>query len=186
MHEEDSTIEEWRPVPGWEGFYSVSNHGRVRSEERVVPHRHTGTTTVRERILRPSRLKSGHLSVGLWAGRARRHSRQLVHRLVMSVFDSPCPDGLECCHDDGDPTNNRLSNLRWDTRRNNCQDTIRHDRTTRGERASNAKLCAADVLKIRHHCDGGDLTHAALASRFGVSRRHVTRISQRKRWASNR
>ena len=31
-------IEEWRPIPGFEGYYSVSDLGCVRSERRVVKH----------------------------------------------------------------------------------------------------------------------------------------------------
>lgn len=34
-----------------------------------------------------------------------------VHRLVLETFVGPCPDGLECCHKDGNKSNNDLSNL---------------------------------------------------------------------------
>jgi hypothetical protein len=46
-------LEEWRPVRGFEGLYSVSNMGRVRSESRVIAHKHTGTRRIASRILRP-------------------------------------------------------------------------------------------------------------------------------------
>ncbi|WP_158261590.1 NUMOD4 domain-containing protein [Mycobacterium sp. ITM-2016-00318] len=44
-------VEEWRPVPGWWG-YSVSSHGRVRSDDRVVVRRNGRSLPVVERILR--------------------------------------------------------------------------------------------------------------------------------------
>ncbi|ABF57478.1 putative endodeoxyribonuclease [Corynebacterium phage P1201] len=31
-------MEEWKDINGYEGYYQVSNYGRVRSLDRVVPH----------------------------------------------------------------------------------------------------------------------------------------------------
>ena len=55
-------------------------------------------------------------------------SLQYIHRLVRLAFRGPAPKGHEGCHYDGDSLNNRLDNLRWDTRAGNVQDTIRHGR----------------------------------------------------------
>jgi hypothetical protein len=49
-----------------------------------------------------------------------------VHSLVALAFLGPCPEGLECCHWDGDPGNNRPGNLRWDTSSANLLDRQRH------------------------------------------------------------
>jgi len=51
-------------------------------------------------------------------------TRYKLHRLVLLTFVGPCPEGMEACHNDGLKTNNRLSNLRWDTHRNNIQDAL--------------------------------------------------------------
>lgn len=51
-----------------------------------------------------------------------------VHRLVLTAFVGPCPDGLECCHWDDNPAHNCLGNLRWDTRSANQVDRIRNGR----------------------------------------------------------
>ena len=61
--------------------------------------------------------KSGHIVVTLHDGPRRK--RTLLHRVVLETFVGPCPDGMEGGHYDGDPGNNRLENLRWDTRRVN-------------------------------------------------------------------
>jgi len=61
-------------------------------------------------------------------------AHKLVHRLVLEAFAGPCPDGMEACHGDGDPTNNRRLNLRWDTRSSNQLDTVRHGRHTNANR----------------------------------------------------
>ena len=47
---------------------------------------------------------------------------KLVHRLVLEAFEGKCPDGMEACHNNGNKIDNRLENLRWDTRSNNIKD----------------------------------------------------------------
>lgn len=99
-------IEYWRST-GVTG-YEVSNAGRVRGPRG---------------ILRPFAGDArGHLKVDL-CGR-----RVFVHRLVLDAFVGPCPDGMEGCHNNGNPADNRVENLRWDTRSANVID-IRERRT---------------------------------------------------------
>jgi hypothetical protein len=52
----------------------------------------------------------------------------LLHRLILLAFVGEPPPGYECCHNNDDPSDNRLENLRWDTRTQNIQDAIRHGR----------------------------------------------------------
>ena len=106
--------EEWKPVVGYEGYYEVSNLGRVRSVERLVVSK-----TGRRRVF-PSVVLSlyancyGRMLVGLW--RDNRINRLSVHRLVAMAF-LPNPDNLpEVNHKDENPQNNRLDNLEWCTR----------------------------------------------------------------------
>jgi hypothetical protein len=49
-----------------------------------------------------------------------------VHSLVMLAFVGPRPDGLEVCHNNGVASDNRLSNLRYDTRSENNVDSSKH------------------------------------------------------------
>lgn len=103
----------WKPVVGFEGFYEVSNLGRVKSLSRYEPYRrHPGKLTRlrRGRILTASKGSNGYYTVRL-CGKTRT-----VHSLVLEAFIGPKPDGLAACHGpDFDTSNNRLSNLRWDT-----------------------------------------------------------------------
>lgn len=117
--------EEWRDVVGWEGLYEVSDQGRVRSLERVVPWK-GWTRTVSTRILRPGKeRRSGTETVVLSNGHKVTRS---VHRLVLEAFIGPCPPGMECCHFDDDRSNNRLENLRWDSSSANNYDMVRNGR----------------------------------------------------------
>ena len=102
--------------------------GRIRSVGRVIRRSdggHGTTVRLRGRVLRPAPDASGHLRVALCPGDGRQHTKK-VHRLVLEAFVGPCPDGMECCHANGDPADNRLANLRWDTPASNTQDRIRH------------------------------------------------------------
>jgi len=113
---------EWRPVVGYEGLYEVSDAGDVRSLSRAVPNRY-GTRRVQGRVLTASVGQRGRLSVNLSDGRAEM---RLVHHLVLEAFVGPRPEGMECCHGDGNPGNNRLENLRWDTHTSNMLDMKAH------------------------------------------------------------
>lgn len=117
--------EEWRDIAGFEGRYQVSNTGLVRGLDRYVEN-NGGQQFVRGQILKQHALRRGHCTVYLRGGIRANDRRALVHRLVLESFVGPCPEGWECCHNDGDPTNNRLENLRWDTRSNNGHDRVRH------------------------------------------------------------
>ena len=117
------STEQWLPVPGYEGHYEVSDHGKVRSIERLAWNG-VGMRRVPSRELKQTARSDGRLHVKL--SRHNRTTDFLVHRLVLTSFVGPCPPGLECCHGDADPANNHLDNLRWDTSQENSLDTIRH------------------------------------------------------------
>lgn len=113
--------EQWRPIPGYEVQYEVSDHGRVRSLDRMVPGKDGRLTFYHGKELKPWVQNSGHLKVGLGNNR-----REYIHRLVLLAFVGPCPSGMEACHGNDDPSDNRIDNLRWDTRHENGLDRLRN------------------------------------------------------------
>lgn len=115
--------ESWRPVVGFEGLYEVSDCGRIRSLDRTVNR--NGVLCLIRGTLRASRLDAeGRPKLELYRDGTVTTAR--VHRLVLNAFVGARPDGMEGCHNDGDPTNNHLSNLRWDTQSENQRDSVRH------------------------------------------------------------
>lgn len=110
------TQERWLPVPGFEGLYEVSNHGRVRSRRRKGS---------RGGILRASPDGFGYPLVGFYRG-GRRVAARRVHSLVAQVFIGPMPEGHEVRHLDGDPSNCRVANLSYGTRLMNMADQRWH------------------------------------------------------------
>lgn len=108
----------WKPVPGYEGHYEVSDEGQVRSLRRRVPI-----------ILAASVGKRGYRVADLRVGGVRR--ARYVHQLVLEAFVGPRPGGMITRHLDDNPLNNRLENLRYGTVIENGRDAVRNGRTTR-------------------------------------------------------
>jgi len=131
--------ESWRPVVGWEDLFEVSDHGRVRALPRTIVHRRKdGKDQVVKRgyLIHRGRLNTGgRRQVTLQRNGESRKALQ-VHRLVLEAFVGPCPPGMECCHNDGDPTNNVVTNLRWDTPSANARDRVRHGRHEQAEKTA--------------------------------------------------
>ena len=105
-----------------------------------------------------------------------------VHVLVLTVFIGPCPEGMEGCHEDGDFTNNRVDNLRWDTHQENQRDMVRHGTTNfmPGENHPNAKLTEEQVREIRRMYATGEWTQKELMSHFDVA--SIQAILEGKVW----
>lgn len=122
-------MENWKPIPGYEGRYEVSDLGNVKSFKRSSSGH----------LLRPGRMSAGHLSVAL--GRNNSHC---VHKLVLLAFVGPAPVKHECLHINGTPSDNRLVNLRWGTRSENMKDAYAHG--------------ARDLIKNRAALDKGRAT----------------------------
>ncbi len=109
--------------------------------------------------------------------------KMFVHRLVLLAFVGPCPNGMEACHfPDRDVTNNRLSNLRWDTKQANAADATTHGTFARGERQGSAKATAEVVRAIRDEYATGDISQAALATKYGLGQSTVSKYVRREDW----
>jgi len=125
-------MEEWKDIPGYGGHYQASNLGNIRVKDRVVEkvcglniNRVVVKQFYKGRLLKPSRSdKYGHLSVHI--GHNNKKFIVAVHKLVLLAFVGPCPDGMECCHNNGVASDNRIENLRWDTHFNNNVDRKKH------------------------------------------------------------
>lgn len=118
--------EEWREVPGYEGFYEVSNTGRVRSLDRITHQIRNGKVLPRKRkgkMLSLVVYSTGYENVRL-CGADRVQTTLGVHRVVAQSF-IPNPDNKRFVnHIDGNPRNNRLDNLEWTTPLENTRHAI--------------------------------------------------------------
>ena len=118
------STEKWLPVVGHEGIYEVSDLGRVRSLDRVSARGHRVSGRMLKLVSQAKDGPDARQTVSLHKGGKQR--TRLVHHIVLEAFVGPRPEGMEACHWDGDASNNRLANLRWDTHRSNEADKLRH------------------------------------------------------------
>ena len=98
--------ETWKPVPGYEMKYHVSDLGRVRSLPRW-----DGRRNMSGKVLSPGGSKSGHETVALGKGNSKT-----VHSLVLLAFIGPRPEGADILHGNHVHWDNRLCNIRYTPR----------------------------------------------------------------------
>lgn len=174
------SLEEWRDVVGWEGWYEVSSLGRVR---RVKPYHGLYAGHV---------LKSGVGTHGYLALRlhqpGRGHTRT-VHSLVAEAFIGPLEDGFEVNHKDANKLNPRATNLEYIPHLKNVRHSIEHGLTLNryqlpalpGSQHGGAKLTEADVLAMRALPRRRGLGRE-LARKHGVTEGIISEILSGKRW----
>lgn len=116
--------EEFKAIPGF-SWYLVGNRGTVVSIRWGD-----------RRIVAISTNRKGYKHANVQSSITKKRHTLGVHRLVLLAFVGPCPEEMEACHNDGNPKNNMLENLRWDTRVNNHADKHKHGTSLEGRRRS--------------------------------------------------
>lgn len=172
--------EKWETVTGYEGRYEVSSKGRVRSVSRTATYITGKRAIVRGRVLSQSRRQGKCNTICLMDADGARKTMP-IHRLVLNAFVGPRPGGMVCCHNNGNPHDNRLKNLRWDTQTNNHLDKRRHGTAAWGERNPQAKLTRNQVVEIRERVAAGELQRV-VGAEFGVTQPTVSEICSGKNW----
>ena len=111
--------EEFRSIPGYEGYYEVSNFGNVKSLKREFLINGKYPSTVKEKILRQTLNKDGYYRILLYKDGKREQFN--IHILVAMVFLGHVPDGHKIVvdHIDNNKLNNNLTNLQLITHREN-------------------------------------------------------------------
>lgn len=174
---EDLPGEIWKPYPPCP-IYEISTAGRARSTTRKVLGRWGKGRTSHGRILALAYTEMRRPFFGLCVDGKQKPC--YLHRAVLETFVGPAPDGMEACHNNGDPTDNRLENLRWDTRSANALDKRQHGTMTEGARNGQAKLTADVVKRVR--ADGRPSKQ--VAAEIGVHFSTVCRIRRGHIWGS--
>lgn len=109
----------FKDIIGYEGLYQVSNMGNVKSFSK---NKLSGNGYVlKERILKPGIGGGGYLHINLYNRQLKTIKIRKIHQLVAEAFLNHKPRGhiIVIDHKDFDRKNNKLSNLRIITNRNN-------------------------------------------------------------------
>jgi hypothetical protein len=161
------------PIPEYPGYFvtltgeiwsalRINGKGRGLVEPRKLRQYHRYYSTVH--LCRNSRVKIFR-----------------VHSLMALVFLGKRPEGMEVCHNDGNARNNAISNLRYDTPKNNSADSQRHGTHHSGERSVHAKLKDSDIPKIIARNAAGE-SQRSLSKAFGICQPTISAIITGKRW----
>ena len=106
----------WLPVPDFEGYYEVSNLGRIKSLSRIV---HVTNRVLKEKFNSMHLKRDGYHSVLLRKPGVKKTIQ--LHRIVAKAFIKN-PDNKDAVnHIDGNKLNNCVNNLEWvSNRENSC------------------------------------------------------------------
>lgn len=119
-------MEIWKDVENFEGYYQVSNTGRVRSLTRTIATSGGHLTTYKGRELKLKTDKYGY-SVAFISKRTEGIRKSVtVHRLVATAFLKMVDGKDSVNHIDGNKKNNNVSNLEWVTCKENTQHAIKN------------------------------------------------------------
>lgn len=129
-------LEEWRPVPGFEDLYEVSNLGRVKALGNG------GSGNSKPRMKKARQSTNGYMTTTLCKNGHMYDFR--VHRIVASAFLGLDIHNLEIQvnHIDEDKTNNRLSNLEL------CDEMYNHFYGTGRQRAAEKHSRAVIAVNV--------------------------------------
>lgn len=170
-------MEKWKDCFGYEGYYQVSDLGRVRSVQRWTPTKRGYDFLVKSKVLKPLEDRYGYLTVGLWRNRQLKFHK--IHRLVALAFYGFSE--LTVNHKDCNKKNNFVENLEFMESEDNC--ALGHKNgcysySYRGAKHHNIKLSLRDKVEIE--LMRSEVDAKTLGEYYGVHRLTINKI-----WRSN-
>lgn len=128
----------WKPIPGYEGLYEASTFGRVKRVPHYVKFSNGSIRFYPERIHIPQKATSGYFHVTLTKNRKRK--TVLLNRVILMTFCG-LRKGYDANHKDENPLNNRLDNLEWATRKENCNYGNRNKKISASKKGKDTAKC---------------------------------------------
>lgn len=167
----------WKPVPGYEGFYSVSSLGRTYRHSRWVAAKNGSRRFFPGQICQGHRGKKGYERIKVFGKNIE------THRIVCLTFhgEPPSPK-YHAAHANDIKHDNRAENLRWATAKENAADRKINGRQVMGERVHCGKLTAEQVLAIRAEHKGRYGDGVRLSRKYGVNQVAIISIVKRRTW----
>jgi hypothetical protein len=104
--------ETWEDIKQYEGFYEISNLGRVKCLPRDIGHCFT-----KIKIMKLKKAKNNYIIAPLCF--KKKYKFKYAHRLVADAFISNIDNKAQVNHKDGERSNNNYKNLEWATESEN-------------------------------------------------------------------
>ena len=172
-------MEKWKPIPGYEGYYEVSNMGRFKAVEREITRNNGVKVHYKERLVKLDYAKKDGYPIVHLSRDGKPHAYS-AHRIVAECY-VPNPRGCRFInHKDGDKINCAAENLEWVT----ASENARHCYRVLGRRPPRLGTCGTrfsrdEIISIRE--DSRPVKE--IAEQYGVSTRSIYNIKSRKTYA---
>jgi len=160
--------EKWALVNGSNGNYSISNMGRLRSNQRITIRKDGKRLPVKAKILKQANDSTGYKRCALsGVGTCK------VHRLVALAF-VPNPNNYpEVNHKDGNKANNNINNLEWVTHQQNTQHAHKNGLVNHWKKVSDLTI---QTIRTDYVPNSRKFGTCALALKHGLSSSYVWRV----------
>jgi len=170
----------WKDVPGYEGFYKAHKSGKVKSLEKLLPNR-SGFRKTKEIIIANTDNGTGYKICSLSKNTIRKSI--LLHRIIAITFLENPLNLNEVNHKDGNKLNNDADNLEWCTRQQNIDHSWKTKlNTCIGEKHHSSILTNKKVIEIREKYASGNYSYSKLGIEYGISLFHVRDVVKRYYW----
>jgi hypothetical protein len=169
------SLEIWKPVPDFEGYYEVSNYGRVKSLSRTIKYTNNRVHNTPGKIIKLGKHRNGYLVVRLYKN--QNEKKWLVHRLVATVFIPNLEEKPQINHIDGNKANNNVDNLEWATASENGIHAFKTGLNIPSSKLSEEEVIAIKVLLSKN------VKHTFISRIFNVTPQAIWAINQNKNLA---
>ena len=169
-------MEIWKDVVGYEGFYQVSNQGRVKSLDRNIKHKNGRVYYTKGKILKTYLQNGGYLIAHL--NKNGKMKNCTVHRLVATAFIENPEEKAEIDHINTIKTDNRVENLRWVTRSENFLNPLTRVKNSEARKGREKESLKKKVICLNTKEIFKDMFTAA--EKYNLRSSNLTRCCQGK------
>ncbi len=173
--------EKWLDIEGYEGYYQVSNLGRVRSLDRILL-RDSGSFKRKGVVLSDNKDTKGYNICGLCDSKGRGNGS--VHRLVAQAFIANPENKPQVNHINGIKDDNRVENLEWCTSKENVNHSVLTGLhiAAKGSKQGSSKLTEKAAMEIYNMAHSGDFIQEDIGRLFSVKQSVVSSIKTKRSW----
>lgn len=166
----------WKDILGYEGFYKVSNFGRIKSLKRKVNTNDGYTANYKERIMKPCILSKGYLGIRIHKN-CKGESKK-IHRLVLETFIGKSE--LQVNHKNGIKSDNCLKNLEYCTNKENCGHASKIGLFENHRKLNDSQVYRIKFIAKNYKVEKG--YWSKLAKSLNISPTTISEIKNNRKW----
>ena len=154
-------MENWKIIEGFDGFYLISNLGRVKNKNGNIK------SSFKNEV--------GYIRIDLYKN--NKPVKYYVHRLVAIAFIPNPESKKEVNHKDGNKSNNNLDNLEWNTsKENKAHAWDKGYYSVDSYKGRNEKKFDESVVQEMNILHKNGYSERKIATKFGIGRTSLRRV----------